>query len=58
LLKDLPHMQNDHRRILNVYESTIVSDVAKNVPQIYIIVENRQEENQALAVELEGIISK
>jgi hypothetical protein len=57
LLRDCLHMQNDHRIIYNVQEATTVNDVARNVPQIYVV-ENRQENHQALVVELEGILSK
>jgi hypothetical protein len=32
--------------------------VAKSVPRIYAVVENRQADHQASVVELEGIISK
>jgi hypothetical protein len=39
-------------------EETIVNDVARSVPRIYAVVENRQVDHQASVVELEGIITE
>jgi hypothetical protein len=38
-------------------KETTVNDVARSVPRIYAVVENRQADHQASVVELEGIIT-
>jgi hypothetical protein len=42
----------------NIQETTIVKDVARNIPRIYVIVEDQQEDHQTSVVEFEGEIAK
>jgi hypothetical protein len=58
MLREFPHRKNDTKRIYIFQEAIIVDDVAKSVPQIYVVVKNRQVDHQASIVELEGIITK
>jgi rRNA processing protein Gar1 len=44
--------------IHNIQEATTVNDVARNVPRIYAVVEDRQADHQASVVEVEGKIAK
>jgi hypothetical protein len=57
LLRDFPHRQQNSRRIYNVQESTIVTDVAKSMPQFYAFMDNKQADHQASKVEMEGMIT-
>jgi hypothetical protein len=47
----------DSRRVYNIQQDTIVNNVASSMPQIYATLDNRQEDHQALVVEMEGMIS-
>jgi hypothetical protein len=42
--------------VYNIHEITTVNDVARSMPQIYAVMDNRQENNQALVVKMEGMI--
>jgi hypothetical protein len=57
LLRDCPHRQQINKRVYNVQEATKVNDVARSMPQIYASLDNRQDDHQALVVEMEGTIS-
>lgn len=52
LLRDYPYRQHDNKIIYNVQEATTINDVARNVPRIYAVVENRQGDHQSLVVTL------
>ena len=39
------------------WEATTVNDIARNIPTISVVLENRQAEHQANMVEMEGKIS-
>jgi hypothetical protein len=56
MLRDYPHRKQDTRRVYNVQEATTVNDVARSMPQIYVALDNRQDDHQASVVEMEGII--
>jgi hypothetical protein len=43
--------------VYNVLKAIRVNNVARNVPKIYAVIENRQVDHQAFVVELEGIIA-
>jgi hypothetical protein len=47
LLRDFPHRQHDNKKFYHVQEATTVNDVARSVPRIYAVVENRQADHQA-----------
>jgi hypothetical protein len=57
LLRDCPHRQKNSQRIYNVQEATIINDVAKSMPQIYAVVDNKQDDHQDSMVEMEGMIT-
>jgi hypothetical protein len=58
MLRDCPHRKHEKKIVYHVQEATMVNDVARSVPRIYAVVENRQADHQDFVVELEGIISK
>jgi hypothetical protein len=57
LLRDLPYMQQNNRRVYNIQEATKINDVARSMPQIYAALDNRQAYHQDLVVDMEGMIS-
>jgi hypothetical protein len=57
LLRDCPHRRQKNRRIYNVQEATTINDVAKSMPRIYAVVDNKQVGHQASVVEMEGMIA-
>jgi hypothetical protein len=57
MLRDCRHRQQNNRRVYNIQEATIVNDVASNMPQIYVALDNRQAYHQASVVEMEGMIT-
>jgi len=54
---NFPHKKHDTRKVYNVQETATVNNVAKSVTRIYVVVENRQADHQASAMELKGIIT-
>jgi hypothetical protein len=57
LLRDCPHRKKNNGRVYNIQEDTTVNDVARNMPQIYASLDNRQADHQASVVEMEGMIA-
>jgi hypothetical protein len=57
MLRDFPNRQHDNQRVYNIQEATTINDVARNMPQIYVALDNRQANHQASVVEMEGMIS-
>jgi hypothetical protein len=57
LLRNFPHRKKNNMRVYNVQEATIVNDVARSMPQIYVALDNTQADHQASVVEMEGMIS-
>ena len=57
MLRDYPHRKQDTRRVYNVQEATTVNDVARSMPQIYVALDNRQDDHQASVVDMEGMIA-
>jgi hypothetical protein len=57
LLRDCPHRQKNSRRVYNIQEVTTVNDVARSMPHIYAVVDNKQADQQASVVEMEGMIA-
>jgi hypothetical protein len=57
MLRDFPHRQQNNRKVYNIQESTIVSDVARSMPRIYAALDNKQSNHQASVVEMEGMIA-
>jgi hypothetical protein len=58
LLRDFPHRKHDSKRVYNVHGASTINNVAKSIPRIYTMVENRQEDHQASLVELKDIITR
>jgi len=58
ILRDYPHRKHDSKIFYHVQETTIVNDVARSVPKIYVAVENWKEYHQDSVVELKSFISK
>jgi hypothetical protein len=58
LLRDCLYRKQNNGRVYNIQEVTIVNDVARSLPQIYVALDNRQYEHQASMVEKEGMVSK
>jgi hypothetical protein len=56
MLRDCPHRQQNNRRIYNIQEATIVNDVARSMPRIYVALDNKQVDHRASVVEMEGMI--
>ena len=56
-LRDFPHRQQNSKGVYNIQEATTVNDVARSMPQIYVAMDNNQDDHQALVVELEGMIA-
>jgi hypothetical protein len=54
MLRDFPHRKNNNIRVYNIQEATTINVVAKSIPQIYVAVENWQEDHQTSVVEIEG----
>jgi hypothetical protein len=57
MMRDFPYRKQNNRRVYNVQEATIVNDVARIMPQIYVALENIQDDQQDSVVEMEGMIS-
>jgi hypothetical protein len=57
LLRDCPHIQWNSRRVYNFQKATTVKDVARIIPCIYVVVDNKQADHQASMVEMEGMIA-
>ena len=57
ILRDCPYRQYNSRRNYNIQETTTINDVARSVPQIYVALDNNQDDHQASVVEIEGMIS-
>jgi hypothetical protein len=57
LLRDYPHRQQNNWTIYNIQEAITVNDVARSMPWIYAVVDNKQADHQASVVEMEGMIS-
>jgi hypothetical protein len=45
------------RRFYNIQEATIIDDVARIMPWIYAVMDNKQVDHQASVVEMEGMIA-
>jgi hypothetical protein len=56
LLGDCPQRQQNSQKVYNMQEATIVNDVERSVPQIYVALDNNQADHQASVVEIEGMI--
>jgi hypothetical protein len=56
LWRDYPHRKQNSQKIYNLQEETIVNDVARSVPQIYVALDNNQADHQDSVVEIEGMI--
>ena len=54
LLRDCPHQ--NIQMIMRDREATTINDIARNIPTISAALENRQAENQATMVQMEGKI--
>jgi hypothetical protein len=57
MLRDYPHRQYNNGRVYNIQEATIVNDVARIMPQIYVTLDNIKFDHQASVVEMEGTIA-
>jgi hypothetical protein len=47
LLRGFPYRKHNSRRVYNIQEATIVNDVARSMPQIYAVLDNKQANHQA-----------
>jgi hypothetical protein len=50
-------MKHNSRRVYNIQEATIVNDLARRMPCIYVSLDNKQVDHQASVVEMEGMIA-
>jgi hypothetical protein len=57
LLRDCPHRKHKSRRVYNIQEAITINDVARSMPQIYAVVDNKQADHQDSVVEMEGMIA-
>jgi hypothetical protein len=57
LYRDCPHREDRMRIVHNIQEETIMEYVAKNIPRIYVTLDNQQEYHQSNMIEVEGKIS-
>jgi hypothetical protein len=57
MFRDCPHRGEKGRIVHNVQEDEIVEDMGRNVPKIYVALDNKQVEYQSHMVEVEGMIN-
>jgi hypothetical protein len=57
ILRDCLHRKQNNGRVYNIQEATTVNDVARRMQQIYASLDNRQDDHQALVVDMEGTIA-
>ena len=57
MLRVCPHRKQNNRRVYNIQEATIVNDVARSMPKIYVALDKRQDYHQASVVEMECMIA-
>jgi hypothetical protein len=57
LLRGCSHRQQNPGRVYNIQEATTVNDVARSLPQIYVALDNRQDDHQDSMMDMECMIS-
>jgi hypothetical protein len=56
-LSEFTHRQLKNKGVYNIQGSTIINDVVRSMPRIYVALDNNQVNYQASVVELEGMIA-
>jgi hypothetical protein len=57
MFKDCPHRGEKVRIVHNVQQVETMEDMGRNVPRIYVALDNRQAEYQSHMIEVEGMIN-
>jgi hypothetical protein len=57
MFRDCPHRGEKVRIFHNVQQDEIVEDMGRNVPRIYVALDNKQAEYQSHMIEVEGMIN-
>jgi hypothetical protein len=55
--RDCPHRGEKGRTVHNVQRAETVEDMGRNVPRIYVALDNKQAEYQSHMIEVEGMIN-
>lgn len=58
MLKNCPQQKSKGNNIHNIREDTIVHNVARTIPKIYVALEDHQADHQLAMIAVEGKISK
>jgi hypothetical protein len=57
MYRDCPHRGEKVRIVHNVQQAETVEDMGRNVPSIYVALDNKQAEYQSHMIEVEGMIN-
>jgi hypothetical protein len=57
VFRDCPHRVEKGRTVHNIQEDETMEDIGRNVPRIYVALDNKQVEYQSLMIEVEGMIN-
>jgi hypothetical protein len=57
IFRDFPHRGEKFRIVHNIQQDETVKDMGRNVPRIYVALDNKQVEYQSHMIEVEGMIN-